>query len=59
MTIRREIAFQKMFRVSSSGFRVFGSSFLTTRNMKPDTRNSIPQRGESAIAAEAFMNNVD
>ena len=58
MTVRLEIAFQYMFRVTSSGFRVFESSFMTTRNMKPDTRNSIPQRSGSALAADAHMNNA-
>ena len=44
--------------VASLRFRVFGASYLTTRNMNPETRNSVPQRGESAVAVEVFMNNV-
>jgi len=36
---------------------VFGACFLTTRNQKRETRNSIPQRSESAITAETFMSN--
>jgi len=59
MTVRRKIAFQNMFRVSSFKFQVFGACFLTTRNQKRETRNSVLlQRSGSVIAAEAFMNNA-
>jgi hypothetical protein len=53
MTIRRDIAFQQMFPVSSFKCSEHVSWQHETRNEKP--RSSIPQRSESGIAAEVFM----
>jgi hypothetical protein len=50
---------RKMFRVSGFELQAFGVRFLTTRNQKRETRNSVPQRCGSGIAAEALMSNAD
>ena len=39
-------------------FRVFGVSFLTTRNMKPETHNSVLWNSGATITIEGALNNT-